>query len=176
MVRYLLDAVSQGDQMRVTGRSNFEHAVVSVDGTVELKGDMQSNLQLQFSQLAVDPVLRAALKTQITKPSNLSGRAEIKGPLRQPRALTGSAVIDAFTVELEHIAIHSDGPVEVSLADQVLTMKRLTLAADDTNLTLGGTLDFKGAASTGPLCQGPPQPRPLPRARRRDYLVRNGRR
>ena len=139
-----LDAVSQGDQMRVTGRSNFEHAVVSADGTVDLKGDMQSDLQLQFSQLAVDPLLRAALKTQITKPSNLSGRAEVRGPLRRPRDLTGSATVDAFAVELEHIAIHSDGPVEIALADQVLTMKRLTLAAEDTNLTLGGTFDFKG--------------------------------
>lgn len=139
-----LDAVSQGDQMRVTGRSNFEHAVVSVDGTVELKGDMQSDLQLQVSQLAVDPILRAALKTQITKPSNLSGRAEIRGPLRRPRDLTGSMTVDAFMVELQHIAIHSAGPVEITLADQVLSMKRLTLAADDTNLTLGGVIDFRG--------------------------------
>jgi hypothetical protein len=31
-----LDAVSHGDKMQVTGRSNFENAVVSVYGTVEL--------------------------------------------------------------------------------------------------------------------------------------------
>ena len=53
-------------------------------------------------------------------------------------------IIDAFAVELERIAIRSDGPVELSLADEVVTMKRLTLASEDTNLTLGGTLDFKG--------------------------------
>ena len=85
-----LDAVSHGDKMQVTGRSNFEHAMLSIDGTVELKGDMQSDLRLQFSQLAIDPLLRVALKTQITKPSNLSGHAEISGPLRRPRSLSGS--------------------------------------------------------------------------------------
>jgi translocation and assembly module TamB len=105
---------------------------------------MQSDLRLQFSQLAIDPLLRAALKTQITKPSNLSGHAEIRGPLRRPRSLGGSMVVDAFAVELERIAIHSDGPVELSLADAVVTMKRLTLASEDTNLSLGGTVDFKG--------------------------------
>lgn len=139
-----LDAVSHGDKLQVTGRSNFEKAVVSVDGTVELKGDMQSDLRLQFSQLAIDPLLRAALKTQITKPSNLSGRGEINGPLRKPRSLSGSMLVDAFAVELQKIPIQTDGPVELSLADQVITLKRLTLASQDTNLTLGGTVDLKG--------------------------------
>ena len=139
-----LDAVSHGDKLQVTGRSNFEQAVVSLDGSVEMSGDMHSDLRLQFSQLAIDPLLRTALKTQITKPSNLSGHAEIIGALRTPRALSGSMVIDAFSVELERIAIQSDGPVELSLADEVVTMKHLTLASQDTNITFGGTVDLKG--------------------------------
>ena len=139
-----LDAVSHGDKLQVTGRSNFEQAVVSLDGTVEMTGDMHSDLRLQFSQLAIDPLLRSALKTQITKPSKLSGHAEIIGALRTPRTLSGSMVVDAFSIELDRIAIQSDGPVELSLADDVITMKRLTLASQDTNLTLGGTVDLKG--------------------------------
>jgi translocation and assembly module TamB len=89
-------------------------------------------------------VLRTALKTQITKPSSLSGHAEISGPLREPRSLNGSMLIDAFAVELQHIPIQTDGPVELSLADDVVTMKRLTLTSQDTNLSLGGTVDLKG--------------------------------
>ncbi len=141
---FQFDAVSQGDKLQVTGRSNFERAVVSIDGTVELKGNMRSDLRMQFSQVAIDPLLHAALKTQITKPSHLSGHAEISGPLRQPRLLGGSMTIDAFSVELEKIAIQSEGPVELSLADEVVTMKRLTLSSEDTNLSLGGTVDLKG--------------------------------
>jgi translocation and assembly module TamB len=141
---FQFDAVTQGDKLQVTGRSSFERAVVAIDGSVELKGDMQSDIKMQFSQLAIDPLLRSALKTQITKPSNLSGHAEISGPLRQPSSLRGSMTIDAFAVELEKIAIQTEGPVELSLADEVITMKRLTLASQDTNLSVGGTLDLKG--------------------------------
>ena len=141
---FTLDATSQGDRLQITGRSDFKRAVFSLDGSVELKGDMQSDLRMQFSQLDIDPLLRAALKTEITKPSNLNGQAQVTGPLRHPRALKGSLKVDAFAVELAHIAISSDGPIEMTLDDEVVSMKRLTLAADDTNLSLGGTLDFKG--------------------------------
>ena len=69
------------------------------------------------------------LKTRITGHSSLSGHASFSGPLRQPRKLKGSMLVDAFTVEVEKIPIHSDGPIELALDDEVVTVKRLTVAA-----------------------------------------------
>ena len=140
----VFDAVSHGDTLQLTGRSKFAHASLALDGTVEMKGDLQSDLRLQFSQLRIDPLLRAKFKARITNNSVLGGQASIRGPLRQPRALKGSMHFDAFTAELEGIAVRSDGPIEMELDDEVVTIKRLTLASEDTNLSLGGTIDFKG--------------------------------
>ena len=140
----VLDAVSHGDKLQLTGRSHFPQASVTLDGTVDERGNLQSDLQLQFTQVDIDPLLLAELKTRITGHSSLNGHAGISGPLREPRKLQGSMVIDAFTVELEKIPIHSDGPIELALDDQVVSVKRLTLTAEDTHLSLGGTMDLKG--------------------------------
>jgi translocation and assembly module TamB len=141
---FTLDVESHGERMQLVGRSQFPRTSIALDGTVEMKDEMQSSVQLQFSDLDVDPLLRSVLKTRITKSSDLTGKASISGPLRRPRALQGSMHVDAFTVELDRIAINSDGPIEVSLTDQVLSMKQVSLKAADTNLTLGGTIDLKG--------------------------------
>ncbi len=140
----VLDVVSQGSRLQITGRSKFAQATLALDGTVDMKGDMESDLQLQFSQVDIDPLLRTEIKGRITNHSTLAGHANVTGPLRRPQALKGTAHVDAFSVEVEKIAIHSDGPIELALADKVVTLQRLTVAAQDTNLSVGGTVDLKG--------------------------------
>ena len=140
----VLDAVSHGSTLQVTARSNFAKASLAVDGSVEMKGDMQSDLRLKFTDVDVDPLLSAELKGRITSHSALAGHASISGPLRTPRALKGTILVDAFSVEVEKISIHSDGPIELALADEVVSVQRLMVAAQDSNLTLGGTVDLKG--------------------------------
>ncbi len=141
----VLDAVSHGNKLQVTARSKFPKGSLALDGTVELGGDMESDLRLEFTQIDIDPLLRVELKGRITNHSSLAGRASIKGPLRKPRALKGEMKVDAFSVEVEKIPIHSDGPIELTLADEVVSLNRLTVAAEDTNLSVGGTVDFKRA-------------------------------
>ncbi len=105
---------------------------------------MQSDLRLQFTDVDIDPLLMTELKTSITGHSALNGQANFSGPLRQPRMLKGSMLIEAFTVELQKIPIHSDGPIELTLDDEVISVKRLTVLSADTNLNLGGAVDLKG--------------------------------
>ena len=140
----ILDEVTYGNRMQLTGRSLFERASLTFEGTVELTGDMQSDLRLQFTQVDIDPLLLAELKTSITGHSTLSGKASISGPLRRPRALKGAMLIDGFTVELANIPIHTDGPIELGLEDEVVSVKRLAVMAEDTHLSFGGTIDLKG--------------------------------
>jgi len=140
----VFDAVTRGDTVEITARSSFEHASLTLDGTVDEKGDLQSELRVQFHQVDIDPLLTAELKTRITGHSSLEGYANIQGPLRNPRAFKGTLEIDSFSVELERIPIRSDGPIELALDDGVVSVKRLTMSASDTHLTAGGTIDLKG--------------------------------
>jgi translocation and assembly module TamB len=141
---FALDAVTQGNKLQITGRSRFPQASFDVDGTVDETGELQSELRLQFHEVNINPLLTAELRATVTGHSSLNGRATLSGPLRQPRALKGAMQVDAFSVEVQHLAVQSDGPFELDLADQVVTVKRLGLKSGDSNLSVGGTVDFKG--------------------------------
>ncbi len=51
------DAVTQGRQLQLTARSNFTQASLSLDGTVDLQGDMPAKVNLQFSNIDINPFL-----------------------------------------------------------------------------------------------------------------------
>ncbi len=139
-----LDAVTRDGKLQVAGRSKFTYASLDMDGTIDEKGDLESDLRLQFHDVNIDPLLKAEFKTSVTGHSSLNGRATLSGPLLQPRSLKGSMHVDAFSVELEHIGIHTEGPFELTLADQVITLQRFALKSEDSTLSVGGTIDLRG--------------------------------
>ena len=51
--------------------------------------------------------------------------------------------LDQFAVEVEKVAITSDGPVELAVANQVVTVQRCTLASGDSRFTLTGSASLK---------------------------------
>ena len=61
-----LDAVTHGQEMVITGRSNFEHAVLTIDGNVGMHGDLPGTLDVRFRDLDIDPFLAQEIKEQIT--------------------------------------------------------------------------------------------------------------
>ena len=67
----------------------------------------------------------------------------MNGPLREPALLSGSLSVHDFSVEIEHVALKSDGPVELSFANQVVTVQRCTLTSEDTHFSLSGSASFK---------------------------------
>ena len=138
-----IDAVTHGDELRVTGRSNFPRASFALDGAVKLQGDVPADLSLTFSNLDIDPLLSVEVKGRITAHSGVAGSARLSGPLRKPRELTGELNLDSFAVEIEKIPIRNDGPMQLTLANDIVTVKQLALASTDSHFTVSGTADLK---------------------------------
>jgi translocation and assembly module TamB len=138
------DAVTHGRQLKLSARSDFPKATFAVDGNIELRGDMPANLAMQFAHLDIDPFLRAEIKGRITGHSSIAGHASVNGPLKQPQLLNGAFKIDAFSVEVERIPIASDGAIELSLANQVLSVQRCSLVSGDSRFTLSGSAQLAG--------------------------------
>ena len=57
--------------------------------------------------------------------------------------LSGSLSVREFSVELDHIALKSDGPVELTFANQAVTVQRCTLMSEDTHFSLSGSASLK---------------------------------
>jgi translocation and assembly module TamB len=137
------DAVTRGRQLQLTARSNFPKASFSLDGNVELRGDMPGKTTMQFSNLDIDPFLRTEVKGKITGHSSMAGEGTLTGPLKQPRLLSGSFRIDQFSVEVEKIRIASDGPIELSLANELVSVQRCALVSENSRFALAGNLSLK---------------------------------
>jgi len=138
------DAVTHGRQLKLSARSDFPKATFAVDGNVELRGDMPASLTMQFARLDIDPFLRAEIKGRITGHSSIAGHATVTGPLKQPQLLNGALHVDAFSVEVERVPIASEGAIELSLANQVVSVQRCSLVSGDSKFTLSGSARLAG--------------------------------
>jgi translocation and assembly module TamB len=138
------DAVTRGRQLTLTARSNFPNATLTLDGNVDLQGDMPAGATLRFANLDVDPFLPEEMRNQVTRQASLDGEAHLTGPLKQPRRLHANLSIKQFSVEVEHIPVKSDGPIELSLANETVTVQRCAMISQENRLTLTGTASFEG--------------------------------
>jgi len=138
------DAVTEGKQLTLTARSKFPKAEFTLDGHVELDGDMPANAVLRFTNLDVNPFLPAKMRSQVTRHASLDGQAQLSGPLKQPRQLHGTVNIRQFSVEIEHVPVHSDGPVQLSIANETINVERFVIASEDTHFAIAGTAGLQG--------------------------------
>ena len=105
---------------------------------------------LRFANLDVNPFLPEGMRNQVTRQASLDGEAHLTGPLKQPRLLHANLSIQQFSVEVEHIPIKSDGPIELSLANETVTVQRCAMISQENRLTLTGTASFAGRSPLEP--------------------------
>lgn len=139
-----LDAVTHEQKMTITGRSKFEHATLTIDGDVNMQGNLPGVLDVQFRDLDIDPFLTEEIKGQITSHSAVAGEVHLAGPFRRPQELTGGLRIDSFHVELDKVPVQTIGPIEVALANGTLDVQRFDMGSADTELKVAGSVGLTG--------------------------------
>ena len=149
-----IDALTKGEILTLTARSNFKTADLRADGTVVLRGDFPTKLSVQMKQVDVDPVLRSVLKGRVTGHSALEGSVQAEGPLRTPQLMKVNGLIHRFAVELENIGLQNDGPIEFSMENQVARVKRLRIVGDGTAFTASGSFGVAGDRKLDLAAQG----------------------
>ena len=141
---YALEASTQGADLHLSGRSQFKDAELVVNGDVRLRDDWPCRIDLQFNHLDVDPVLRTYLKVPLTAHSAAAGELQLQGPLRAPEALSVTGQVSDLLVEASHIQLRNNGLIHFSIADQALEIQRLRLTGQQTDLEIGGQVQFAG--------------------------------
>ena len=141
---FSIDAVTQGADLRLTGHSQFEHAELSIDGDVHLRGDWPSSVNLHFNHLDVDPLLRTYLQGRVTGHSAVAGALQLQGPLRKPHELNIAGNLSDFYADVENIKVHNDGPVRFSVSSQLLKLEQFRLVGEGTDLSAAGSIQLSG--------------------------------
>jgi translocation and assembly module TamB len=133
---------TRGQDLTLHGRSAFETASLTLDGTIRMAGEFPAALTLQFTHLDFDPLIRAYLGDKVTGHSSMAGSAQVKGPMRRPRELIIAGDITQFSVNVENIKLQNDGPIHLSLDHEALRASQFHLVGADSELYLSGSVQL----------------------------------
>lgn len=141
---YLIDAVTKGDDLHLTGHSEFVQSELLIDGNVRLRELWPARIDFHFNHLDVDSFLASYLHGHITGHSVVAGDLVLQGPLRDPRRLTLTGNLSDLYAEVEKIKIRNDGPLRFTVDQQTLHVDSMRLIGENTDFSLKGTMQFTG--------------------------------
>ena len=140
---FTLNAATRGEEVHITGQSQFEKADLAMDGTVRLRGDWPCDINVRFKELDVASLLLADWNSRL-KHSALTGQVRVQGPLLRPGELKVSGTLDSFTTSVQDIDLHNDGPIRFSVSNQLLQVEQFHITGQRTDLTGSGIIHLTG--------------------------------
>ena len=141
---YLINAVTHGPDMRLTGHSESGVSELVIDGNVRLRELWPARIDFHFNHLDIDSFLESYLQGHITGHSAVAGDLVLQGPLRDPRRLNLTGNLTDLYAELEKIKIRNDGPLRFTLTEQTVNISSLHLIGENTDLSVTGSMQLTG--------------------------------
>ena len=112
---------------------------VSGGGRVALTPESDAELTFRFSDTSLDPYVRVfepGLSPYTTVVA--SGTLRLVGELRNRDRLRAEAVVEEVTLRLLDYSVRNDGPVRLTLEKQDVTVERLRLVGEGTQIEVAG--------------------------------------
>ena len=125
------------------GSSTFELATVTLHGQTELRGDYQTQANLDFSHFDIAAIFKMTHLDSIGAQSSLSGHAQIAGPLAHLDQFRGDLRLPEMAVVIGGVHLKSDGGVHAALDQARIALDPVHIIGDDTDLRAQGTLGLK---------------------------------
>jgi translocation and assembly module TamB len=139
-----VDAVTKDDTIQLIAQSDFEHSKLDVQGSIRPHSDYLADLTLRFDHLDVDSVVRKYLKGRIIGHSGVGGQIQVRGPLRRPRELALVAALDDLDVNLDAVKLKNEGPVRLTMTQQMVRLEQLHVVGENTDFSAHGTAALAG--------------------------------
>ncbi len=141
-----VDAVTHGAQMQVTARSNFKTAEVNLSGVIVLRGQMPMQLTVEVQSANLNPLLEAFLPLRHGAATELKMHAEVTGDALRPRDMTAVLVVEHWVTNYGGITVTNDGPMRLTMANQVVRMEQFRMAGEQGTrfLQLRGEMQLGG--------------------------------
>jgi translocation and assembly module TamB len=144
-----LAANTEGRNLRTVLDANFANSTIHGDGTWKLEGDYPGSATVTFSRLDFAQLRAWLAPAGTSTPDRFGGYAEgemrISGPALKPEALTAELRLPKFEIGPTraagvpaNLALHNEGPIVASLANNVLTIRSARLTGRATDVTIGG--------------------------------------
>jgi translocation and assembly module TamB len=139
------DAHSDGGTLLYTATSNLVGAKVDGSGTTELTGDCETQAKFMVAGFDIGTAIELFSPGTVKAQSAIGGTVLVRGPLKKPAELSGSAEFDDFDVKLQGVELKSAGPLRVGLLKGLATLDQVHITGQDTDLTASGSAQVFGA-------------------------------
>ncbi|HEY8669561.1 MAG TPA: translocation/assembly module TamB domain-containing protein, partial [Terriglobales bacterium] len=141
---YVLNGVSHGAELRLTGHSEFQNSELQLEGNIRLREQWPARINFYFTRLDIDSFLETYLHERVTGHSAAAGNLVLEGPLRDPERLKVVANLTDFQAGVDKIKFHNDGPIRFSLAEREVKIESLHIVGDGTDLSGSGSMQLAG--------------------------------
>lgn len=139
---FSLKVISQGDQMNVSGRSDFRDAELQIDGNAVAGGRWPAHVNFHFSHLNADPFLEGYFHSRIIRHSLVAGDLTLDGPLRDPQQLKVAGNFSDFYAEVGRTSFRNDGAIRFDLAERTFKVNNFHIVGENTDLSGGGSMQL----------------------------------
>jgi len=141
---FLLNAVSRGAGVHLTGHSDFKDAELQVDGNVRLREQWPAHIDFHFSHLDADPFLQTFLSSRIIDHSAVAGDLTLEGPLRAPQQLNVVGNLSDVSAEARNVRVRNQGPIRFTLSGRVFKLDSFHVVGDSADLSGNGSVQLTG--------------------------------
>ena len=136
---------SQGKLLYFSANSTLVGAKLDASGQTELTGDYPTQAKLTVAGLDIGKPLAMFGPGTMKAQSQINGTANVSGPLKTPKALSGRAELSEVNVKVQGIELKAAEPLRVSLRDGTATLEQIHITGQDTDLRASGTAQVFGA-------------------------------
>jgi len=141
---FLLNAVSRGADVHVTGHSDFKDASLEIEGSVHARDRWPATINFHFSHLDADPFLDSLLRKHVVRNSTVAGDIQVQGPLRDPEQLSLSGNLSDLYAEAGKTQFRSDGPIRFALSSRSFNLDTFHVVGENTDFSGLGSLQLRG--------------------------------
>ena len=134
----------RGDLLTLDLEAASPRLVVSGAGRIALTDEMDAEVTIRFRETSLDPYVRffePRLSPYTT--AVVGGTMRVVGELANTDQLVVETRIEQLDLKLFDYRVHNDGPIELTLDQNVLEIGRFRLAGEGTQLQLDGRLGAK---------------------------------
>jgi translocation and assembly module TamB len=131
--------------MYVTASSTVTGAKLDATGQVQLTGDYETEAKLTLTGLDIGKPLAMFGSSALKAQSAINGVVTVKGPLKTPKALSGTAEFNPVDVKVQGVELKAAEPLKASLRDGTATLEQIHITGQDTNFQFSGTAQLFGS-------------------------------
>lgn len=139
-----IDATTERETVHFRAASDFEHASLNLEGSVRPREDYFADLNVHFSHLDLDSVLREYLHGRVAGHSGITGQLQLRGSLRRPRELNIVAQLDGIDMNIDEVKLNNQGPIRLTMGQQTLRLEQMHIVGENTDFSAHGTASLAG--------------------------------